>query len=99
MVSVEVEYRTVSGPGDCAVGQPCYPKPLQDAARAVRLVRNMAIELGVSPNRIGVIGFGAGGHLAAKLCSSELVCDNAAEEDLTHISFRPDICILSYPLL
>ncbi len=42
-----------------------YPIPLQDAQRAVRLVRSLAATYGFLPDRIGIIGFSAGGHLAA----------------------------------
>ncbi len=42
-----------------------YPVPLDDARRAVRLVRSLAPTYGIAPNRIGMMGFSAGGHLAA----------------------------------
>src|ERR1700761_3911640 len=42
-----------------------YPIPLEDAQRAVRLGRSLAPTYGFSPNRVGIIGFSAGGHLAA----------------------------------
>lgn len=102
ILGVEVEYRTKEGPGECAVRDeegPLFPRPVQDGARAVRIVRHMAAGLGVDPNRIGVSGFSAGGHLAALLCGSELPCQEAEEEDLAHISHRPDVCILSYPVI
>src|SRR4051812_19745220 len=44
-----------------------YAPPLQDAQRSMGLVRSRARELGIAPNRIGVLGFSAGGHLAATL--------------------------------
>lgn len=99
-LGVEVEYRTVEGPGECAVAAntPLYPLPFQDGARAMRLIRQRAAELGIDPNRIGVTGFSAGGHLAAILCGETLPCE-AEEDDLRHVSFRPDICILGYPVL
>lgn len=100
VLGVEVEYRTVEGPGDCAEGPGIFPKPFHDVARAVRLVRSMATELGVDPNRIGVTGFSAGGHLAAMLCGGEnLPCQEAMEDDLSHLSFRPDVCVLGYPVI
>src|SRR4051812_2707863 len=46
-----------------------YAAPLQDAQRAVGLVRAQAKELGLDPQRIGVLGFSAGGHLAATLAA------------------------------
>jgi dienelactone hydrolase len=42
-----------------------YPIPLQDAQRAIRFVRSQANEFGIGPDRIGFMGFSAGGHLAA----------------------------------
>ena len=42
-----------------------HPAPLQDAARAIRIVRSRAAEWGLDPERIGILGFSAGGHLAA----------------------------------
>lgn len=101
MVGVEVEYRTEQGPGPCAEGPgPLYPKPLQDAARAVRLLRSRAADFGLDPNRIGVTGFSAGGHLASLLCGRELPCEEAAEDDLAQeVSCRPDVCILCYAVL
>jgi acetyl esterase/lipase len=73
-----------------------YAAPLQDAQRAVGLVRAQAKELGLDPNRIGVLGFSAGGHLAATL---------AAHPDRTYpqidsadsASCRPDFLLLIYP--
>src|SRR3989442_2882073 len=42
-----------------------HPAPMQDAARAIRIVRARASEWGLDPQRIGILGFSAGGHLAA----------------------------------
>jgi len=101
VMGIEVFYRTTEGPGACAVGSEgsLFPKPLHDAVRAIRLVRHKAREFNVDPNRIGVVGFSAGGHLAALLCGSELPYPEAEEEDLSHVSFRPDVCVLCYPLI
>ncbi|CAE8640811.1 unnamed protein product [Polarella glacialis] len=101
VLGIQVEYRTAEGPGLCAVTdeEPLFPRPVHDAVRAVRLVRQMALGLEVDPNRIGVVGFSAGGHLATMLCSAELPCAESDEDDLQHISFRPDVCVLCYPLI
>lgn len=70
--------------------------PLQDAQKAIRLVRQHAPEWQLDPNRIGVMGFSAGGHLAA--CLSNLYDSRVyASED--GISARPDFSILIYPVI
>jgi acetyl esterase/lipase len=71
--------------------------PLQDAQRAMSLVRSKAPEWGIDPNRIGILGFSAGGHLAA---STSCNFDQRAYEaiDATDkASCRPDFTILIYP--
>ncbi|MEO8662739.1 MAG: alpha/beta hydrolase, partial [Bryobacteraceae bacterium] len=51
-------------------GLPYYTAPLQDAQRAVGLTRSHAAEWGIDPRRIGVLGFSAGGHLAAAVSNN-----------------------------
>jgi len=73
------------------------PVPLIDARRAVQLVRTRARDYHVAPNRIAVIGFSAGGHLAA-LSATQPVAGNAGAEDpIERVSSRPDYLILGYP--
>ncbi len=73
------------------------PVPLIDARRAVQLVRARARDYHVAPNRIGVIGFSAGGHLAA-LSGTQFVPGKAdAEDPIERVSSRPDFVILGYP--
>ncbi len=79
---------------------PCrHPAPLLDASRAIRLVRSHAAEWEVDPDRIAITGFSAGGHLAGSLAILHDRCDFAAEDDLPHISNRPDAAILSYAVI
>jgi len=66
--------------------QPRYAEPLQDAQRAITLVRSHAKEWGLDPNRIGVLGFSAGGHLAAILSRQPRASGT-----------RPDFTLLIYP--
>lgn len=76
-----------------------HPAPLQDVLRAVRLIRSRAAEFGVDPNRIGMMGSSAGGHLAASagtLFEHPLGKTGAA---LDAISARPDFLILMYPVI
>lgn len=70
--------------------------PLQDAQRAIQLVRERASEWGIVDNQIGVAGFSAGGHLAATLSThyNEAVIANPR-----HTSLRPDFSLLVYPVI
>jgi acetyl esterase/lipase len=72
-------------------------QPLFDAQRAVSLVRAKAADWGVDPKRIGVLGFSAGGHLAAWVSTSfdKRAYDPVDARDAT--SCRPDFAILIYP--
>jgi endo-1,4-beta-xylanase len=70
---------------------------LQDTTRALRLVRSRAAEWGVDPGRIGVIGFSAGGHLAA-MASMRFDPGNPASADpVERVSSRPAFQVLVYP--
>jgi acetyl esterase/lipase len=76
-----------------------HPIPLQDAQRAIRTVRHHAKEWRIDPNRIGILGFSAGGHLAS---SAGTLYDNGDEQSLDPIdrqSSRPDLMILCYPVI
>jgi len=75
-----------------------FPAPLLDAQRAVRLVRKNAAEWGLDPNKIGVIGFSAGGHVAASVTTRpDFIADKA--DPLAAISARPDFAVLGYPVI
>jgi acetyl esterase/lipase len=70
---------------------------LQDAQRAVGLVRSRAREFEIDPDRIGVLGFSAGGHLAAALSTSADRRVYPAIDDADATSCRPDFSLLVYP--
>jgi len=70
--------------------------PLQDAQRAIQLVRECAGEWAVDTNKIGILGFSAGGHLASSAGTHFLQPTIPNNE---HISLRPDFMILIYPLI
>jgi acetyl esterase/lipase len=73
------------------------PVPLLDARRAVQLVRARARDYQIDPNRIVIIGFSAGGHLAA-LASTQFVTGKTdAEDPIERVSSRPDYLVLGYP--
>lgn len=76
-----------------------HPVPLMDAQRALRTVRARATEFGVDPARIGIIGFSAGGHLAATAATKSDSGDPAAADPVDRLSSRPDFVILGYPVI
>lgn len=78
-------------------GRPRFEPPLQDAQRAIGMVRQRAESWGLDPHRLGILGFSAGGHLSAIASTnftsrSYPTVDKADEE-----SCRPDFSILIYP--
>ncbi|MEI7732805.1 MAG: alpha/beta hydrolase [Verrucomicrobiota bacterium] len=75
------------------------PWPLLDAARAVRLARAHASEWGLDPQRVGIMGFSAGGHLAATLGTHWESAKPTATDALDKFSSRPDFLILVYPVI
>lgn len=70
--------------------------PLQDAQRAIQLVRERAAEWGINPAKVGIIGFSAGGHLAS---TAGTHFDKAVIENRANISLRPDFMMLLYPVI
>lgn len=76
-----------------------YPAALQDAQRAVRLVRSQADELKIDPSAIALLGFSAGGHLVATAGTHHEVGDESASDPLERLSSRPDALILCYPVI
>lgn len=82
-------------------GDAIYPQPQQQALYALRWLRAKAKRLNIDPNRIGVIGFSAGGHLAGCLSQGFDHADWLLDPDdaLGNTSARPDASILSYPVI
>lgn len=76
-----------------------HPAMLQDAARAVRIVRSRCEEWGVDPSRVGIMGSSAGGHLASTLLTHFDGGDVAASDPVERESSRPDLGILCYPVI
>lgn len=76
-----------------------HPAPLRDVLRAVRLVRSRATELGVRPDRIGVMGSSAGGHLAASASTLFDAPEGRTGAALDAVSARPDFAALLYPVI
>ena len=76
---------------------PHSERPFQDGQRAVSLVRKRAAEWGIKPDRIGVIGFSAGGQAAALISTRFEERAYAAADEVDEISCRPDFSMLIYP--
>jgi acetyl esterase/lipase len=74
-----------------------HTPPLQDAQRAFGLVRQHAKEWSIDPQRIGVLGVSAGGHLAAVLCNSTEKRTYPMVDDADNVSCRPDFVISIHP--
>jgi acetyl esterase/lipase len=76
-----------------------HPIELGDAQRAIRLVRSRAQEFSISADRIGFMGFSAGGHLAAT-AGTHFDAGNASSADpIDRVSSRPDYLVLAYPVV
>lgn len=89
---VLVKYR-VPGTGPF----PKSPAALQDAQRAVGMVRQHAAEWHIDPNRVGVLGFSAGAHLAATLSTHYEQRVYPAQDAADQLSCRPDFQVILYP--
>ena len=76
-----------------------HPAPLDDVSRALRIVRAGAQKWNVDSNRIGVIGFSAGGHLASSLATHFDAGDGDAAAAVDRVGCRPDFVILGYPVI
>lgn len=76
-----------------------HPAPLEDAQWAIRLVRSEAEQFNIQPQQIAILGFSAGGHLAATSGIFHLPADPASRDPLARVSSRPDAMILCYPVI
>jgi acetyl esterase/lipase len=86
------------------VGQPDghgyrHPVPLMDAQRAIRTVRARAREWNVDPDRVGILGFSAGGHLASTAGTHFDHGQADAPDSVERVSSRPSFMILVYPVI
>ena len=76
-----------------------HPVELGDAQRAIRYVRAHASDYGLSPQQIGIMGFSAGGHLAATAATHFDAGNQQATDAIERQSSRPDFMILAYPVI
>ncbi|HEY2572635.1 MAG TPA: alpha/beta hydrolase [Verrucomicrobiaceae bacterium] len=76
-----------------------HPIEVNDAKRALRWVRSHAEEYALDPQRIGITGFSAGGHLASSAATLFDDGDASADDLIDRVSSRPNVCVLGYPVI
>ncbi|BBI31967.1 alpha/beta hydrolase [Cohnella abietis] len=76
-----------------------YPAPLLDAQRAIRTVRHNAEKWNISSDRVGILGFSAGGHLASMAATHFDLGIQDHEDSVERTSCRPDVLIACYPVI
>ena len=76
-----------------------HPIELGDAQRAIRTVRSRAAEWHIAPDRIGIMGFSAGGHLASSASTHADAGNADAADPVDRVSSRPDFAVLGYPVI
>jgi acetyl esterase/lipase len=74
-----------------------HPAPMQDVQRAIRTLRSRASQWNLREDRIGVLGFSAGGHLASTAATHFDDGDAGADDAVERVGCRPDFAILIYP--
>jgi acetyl esterase/lipase len=94
MTGIILKYRCPRRPGDVRGEPPLGPQ--LDAQRAVRLVRSRAAEWGIDPQRIGIVGFSAGGHLAIATAAGFARRLYEPIDAIDQISCRPDFAVACY---
>lgn len=92
IVAVVLRYR-------CGGGKNQQPVPLQDAKHAIRTVRSRAAQWSVDPQRVGIMGFSAGGHLASTAATMFDEGNAEADDPTQRQSSRPDFAVLVYPVI
>ncbi len=76
-----------------------HPSPMLDAQRALRHVRSHAEKYKISPTRLGVMGFSAGGHLASTVATQFDLGNKESDDPVEQAGCRPDFAILAYPVI
>jgi acetyl esterase/lipase len=76
-----------------------HPNPLMDAQRAIRIARYAANEWRIDPNRIGILGFSAGGHLASAVGTDRGLGDQNDSDPINRESAKPNLMVLCYPVI
>ena len=76
-----------------------HPIELGDAQRAIRTVRWKAAQFRILPDRVGIMGFSAGGHLASTAGTHFEAGNSSAPDPIDRVSSRPDFLVLCYPVI
>lgn len=95
VTAIVLKYRVPRRPDAAKDAPPLWA--YQDAQRAVGIVRSKAKEWGIKPNRIGMLGFSAGGHLTAWTANNNQKRVYDAVDQADDVSCRPDFTVLIYP--
>ncbi len=95
VTGIVLKYRVPRRPGQAPDKPPIGP--LQDAQRALSLVRSKGADWHLDPKRIGILGFSAGGHLTAAAATNFDRRAYPAVDDIDKVSCRPDFAVLVYP--
>ncbi len=84
---------------DYRVAPERFPAPFEDCSRSLRYIRAQAETYNIDPKKIGIMGFSAGGHLAATLCCHFNEDRKLLHDEIDNISARPALSILAYPVI
>jgi acetyl esterase/lipase len=84
---------------DTALSPEPHKAPSMDAQRAIRLVRAKASKWNISPNKVGIMGFSAGGHVASTVGTHFDLGNASATDTIEKLSCRPDFMVLAYPVI
>ena len=76
-----------------------FPDQYNDVTTAMRIVKSRAAEWKINPERVGILGFSAGGHLASMGTTMHLAADSKSKDPLQRVSSRPAFSILIYPVI
>ena len=87
-----LSYRTRNSPADSG-----WEKPLQDAQRTMAIVRSRAAEWNLEKDKIGLLGFSAGGQIAARLLAADGKLAYEPIDEIDKTQYRPDFALLIYP--
>ena len=76
-----------------------HPAPIIDAKRAIRYIRYNADKFNIDPNKVGILGFSAGGHLAGCVAEFFDKFEQENKDEIDKICAKPDLAVLCYPVV